>query len=339
MKAVLFVGHGSRDFEGNEQVRELITRIRPQMDPAILVESCFLEFELPTVPQGLDACVDKGATQVAVIPIMLLPAGHSKIHIPAALDEARQTYPDVTFTYGKPIGVHDQTVEICKSRLIELGEDVNHPDPDTAVILLGRGGSDPDANSDLYKIARLLWERIKYNIVEPAFMGVTDPLIEEGVDRCIRLGAKKIIILPYFLFTGILIKRLEELIQVFAAKYPDAEFSLAGYFGFHSNLERVLLERAEEALGGVVMMNCDTCQYRLQAMEHIDHHHHHDHNHNHDHDHHDSHEHYHHHDHEDHSHPDGHTHPNNDRHHHHCDHNGPDHHSTSDAEQKERVTK
>jgi sirohydrochlorin cobaltochelatase len=309
MKAVLFVGHGSRDFEGNEQVRELIKNIRPQMDPGLLIETCFLEFELPTVPQGLDTCVAKGATHVVVIPIMLLPAGHSKIHIPAALDEARQTYPQVTFTYGKPIGVHDQTIEICKSRLLELGEDIHRPDANTAVILLGRGGSDPDANSDLYKIARLLWERMKYKIVEPAFMGVTDPLIEEGVERCIRLGAKKVIILPYFLFTGILIKRLEDLIQVFTEKFPDAEFSLAGYFGFHSNLEMILLERAQEALDGVVMMNCDTCQYRLHATEHIDHQHHRDHSH-------------HHHDHHDHSHPHDH-----------------DHDGTLDTKERERVTK
>ena len=143
---------------------------------------------------------------------MLLPAGHSKIHIPAAIDEARKKYPLVKFTYGRPIGVHEETFEILKTRLVEIAENLDHPDPDTAVLLLGRGGSDPDANSDLYKIARLLWEKTNYKLVEPAFMGVTNPLVNEGIERCLKLGAKKVIILPYFLFTGILIKRLEEMI-------------------------------------------------------------------------------------------------------------------------------
>ncbi|UZM98145.1 CbiX/SirB N-terminal domain-containing protein [Lysinibacillus sp. MHQ-1] len=37
---------------------------------------------------------------------------------------------------------------------------------------------------------------VKY--VESAFMGVTDPRVEEGIERCVKLGAKKIIMLPYF---------------------------------------------------------------------------------------------------------------------------------------------
>ena len=287
MKAVLLVGHGSRDPEGNEQVRQTIEELKPQLDSELLVETCFLEFERPTIEQGIQTCVEKGATDVFVIPLMLLAAGHSKIHIPAAIDEARQKYPHVSFTYGRPFGIHEETMEICKSRLEEVGEKINEDAPDTAVILLGRGGSDPDANSDLYKITRLLWEKLNYKFVEPAFMGVTDPLIKEGVERCVKLGAKRIVILPYFLFTGILIKRLENMMEEFKQEHPDIEFKLAGYFGLHSRLKTIIKDRMQEALLGEVKMNCDTCDYRIGAMEHIDHHHHHDHDHhNHDHHHH-----------------------------------------------------
>ncbi|WP_332690468.1 sirohydrochlorin chelatase [Halalkalibacter lacteus] len=274
MKAVLLVGHGSRDPEGNEQVRQMIKGLEPKLDSILLIETCFLEFEKPTIEQGIQACVEKGAVSVHVIPLMLLAAGHSKIHIPAAIDEAREKYPLVRFSYGRPFGIHEETIEICKSRLEEVGENTNEKDPDTAVLLLGRGGSDPDANSDLYKITRLLWEKLNYKLVEPAFMGVTDPLIKEGVERCIKLGAKKIVILPYFLFTGILIKRLETMIEDFERENPEIEFKLAGYFGFHTRLQTIIQDRIEETLQGDVKMNCDICQYRIEAMEHIDHHHH-----------------------------------------------------------------
>ncbi|MDR6999767.1 sirohydrochlorin chelatase [Neobacillus niacini] len=299
MKAILFVGHGSKDREGNDQVRQFIEAMRKNWDESILVQTSFLEFEKPTVNQGIDVCVEKGADHISVIPIMLLQAGHSKIHIPAAIDEAKIKYPEVQFTYGRPIGVHEETFEILKTRLIEIGENQDQPDPDTAVLLLGRGGSDPDANSDLYKIARLLWEKTNYKIVEPAFMGVTNPLVNEGIERCLKLGAKKVIILPYFLFTGILIKRLEEMMLPFEHQYPAIKFKLAGYFGYHPKLQTILAERVEEALQGEVKMNCDTCQYRLDAMEHV-HHHHHDHGHGHHHHGHDHHhdDHGHHHEHE-----------------------------------------
>ncbi|MGJ7919231.1 sirohydrochlorin chelatase [Neobacillus sp. LXY-4] len=338
MQSILFVGHGSRDQEGNDQVRQFIAKMKEQMDSSLLVETCFLEFELPNVNQGIDNCVGKGASHIVVIPIMLLPAGHSKIHIPAAIDEARQKYPHVGFTYGRPIGIHEENISILTTRLAEIGEDVDSPGEDTAILLLGRGGSDPDANSDLYKMARLLWEKTKYNFVESAFMGVTNPLVDEGIDRCIRLGAKKVVILPYFLFTGILIKRLENMISDFEGKYPGIEFKLAGYFGFHPKLETILMDRVDEALKDEVKMNCDTCQYRLGVMEHI-HHHHHDHDHDHDHGHHHGHGHEHDHDHEhhhgqghdhghhhDHDHLDGHVHAHHD--HNHTD----DHHEHSQKE-------
>jgi sirohydrochlorin cobaltochelatase len=290
LKAILFVGHGSKDREGNDQVRQFIEKMRRNWDDSLLVETCFLEFESPAVDQGIAVCVGKGADHIVLIPIMLLQAGHSKIHIPAAIDEAKKKYPFVQFTYGRPIGVHSETFEILKTRLTEIAENLEHPAPDTAVLLLGRGGSDPDANSDLYKIARLFWEKTNYKIVEPAFMGVTTPLVNEGIERCLKLGAKKVIILPYFLFTGILIKRLEAMMVQFQNQYSTVEFKLAGYFGYHLRLQTIIKERVEEALRDEVKMNCDTCQYRLNAMEHV-HHHHHDHHHHanehhHEHDHH-----------------------------------------------------
>lgn len=285
MKAVLFVGHGSRLEAGNQEVSTFVEQMIPTMDANLLIETCFLEFASPNVSQGIETCVKRGATQVIVIPIMLLQAGHSKIHIPAAIDEAKEKYPHVQFAYGRPLGVHEQIFEILKFRLEEAGLNLEVEHPDTAVLLIGRGGSDADANSDFFKITRLLWEKLNVKWVESAFMGVTDPLVEEGIERCIKLGAKKIIMLPYFLFTGILMERMSNMQLDFQGKYPECEIDLADYFGYHPKLQTVLQDRVAEALEGEVKMNCDTCQYRIAAMEHIEHHHDHDHDHHHSHEH------------------------------------------------------
>ncbi|WP_062198070.1 sirohydrochlorin chelatase [Massilibacterium senegalense] len=284
MEAILFVGHGSRDPEGNEEIRQYVDRIRHEMKQSI-VETCFLEFEEPTIAQGIDTCVEKGATRVIVIPIILFPAGHSKIHIPMAIDEAKEKYPNVSFTYGRPLGIHETIIEILESRLEESGIDFSQNHKDTAVLILGRGSSDQDANSDLYKMSRLFFEKRRVGMVETAFIGVTDPLLDAGVERCLKLGAKHVVILPYFLFTGILIKRLENRVKEYHDMYPNHTFTLANYFGFHPLLKKVLLDRVEEATRDEVKMNCDTCQYRLEASEHMDHHDHHDHHHEHSHDH------------------------------------------------------
>ena len=60
MKAILFVGHGSKDREGNDQVRQFIETMRSHWDDTLLVETCFLEFERPTVNQGIDIVSKKG---------------------------------------------------------------------------------------------------------------------------------------------------------------------------------------------------------------------------------------------------------------------------------------
>ncbi|MFS0557041.1 sirohydrochlorin chelatase [Brevibacillus sp. 179-C9.3 HS] len=301
MDAVLFVGHGSKDPEGNEEIRQFVATLTPDLDVPI-IETCFLEFARPDMLQGLNTCVARGATRVAVIPIILFSAGHAKIHIPAAIDEAKELHPHVQFIYGRPIGIHDEVINILSARMEEAGFASGEDHDDLAVLVIGRGSSDADANSDIYKMSRLFWERYKAKWVETAFMGVTYPLYDEGVERCLKLGAKRIVLLPYFLFTGVLIKRMSDQLEKFREQYPEAQFEMAEYFGFHPLLKEVLKDRVVEALEGEVKLNCDTCQYRLAAMEHIDHHHHHHghhhhHHHEHDHDHDHNHEHDHDHDH------------------------------------------
>ncbi len=320
MDAVLFVGHGSKDPEGNQEVRQFIEGIAPELDVPI-VETCFLEFERPGMMQGMEACIKRGATRIAIIPMMLFSAGHAKIHIPAAIDEMKAKYPQVAFIYGRPIGIHDQVLHILRSRLDEIGVNTSEQHRDTALLIVGRGSSDPDANSDLFKMARLLWERLQVKWVETSFIGVTAPLVEEGVDRCLRLGARQVVILPYFLFTGVLIKRMERMLEDLRGQHPDVTFAMTEYFGFHPFLRHVFADRVKEALADEVKMNCDTCQYRLDAMEHIDHHHHHDHDHGHHHHHHD-----HGYDHHHHHHDHGHDH----HHHHHHDHSHGEHDHTHD---------
>ncbi|PZE20454.1 sirohydrochlorin chelatase [Paenibacillus xerothermodurans] len=335
MNAVLFVGHGSKDAEGNEEIRVFVRAVAEGLD-GLMVETCFLEFESPSIMQGIDQCVTRGASHIAVVPITLFSAGHAKIHIPAAIDAAKLRYPAVGFSYGRPIGVHQQVLEILGSRLESVGRPAgvevsaqNALLEDTAILVVGRGSSDADANSDLFKISRMFWEKWKVKWVETAFIGVTAPLMDEGIERCLKLGARRVIVLPYFLFTGVLIKRMEHMLTQFSERYPEVEFALADYFGFHPKLREILQERALEAVQGAVKMNCDMCHYRLAAMEHIDHHHHHDHDHGHS-DHHHDHSHDHHHDH-DHAHE-------HDHHHDHDHAHGHEHHELSPRETRHDIS-
>lgn len=310
MKAILFVGHGSKDPEGNEEIAIFVKGIQEQIDVPI-VETCYLEFCQPDVDEGIENCIRQGADEVVLIPMMLLAAGHSKMHIPGAMDRGKEKFPHVKFTYGRPIAFHEEVFSILDARMAEVGfdrDELSRRPEETALLLVGRGSSDPDANSDLFKLSRLLWERLPVKWVETCFIGVTTPTVEEGIQRCIALGAKRIVILPYLLFTGVLMKRIQGWLDGFRAQNSGIEMAMTDYFGFHPGLKKVFLDRVEEALAGEAKMNCDRCKYRLALAEEEGHHHHHHHDHHHGHghhhhDHHHGHGHHHHHNHEEEVHP------------------------------------
>ncbi|MFF5995685.1 sirohydrochlorin chelatase [Lysinibacillus sp. KU-BSD001] len=268
MKSILFVGHGSRLAAGNEEIQRFVDKIRPDLEDQFLVETCFLELSRPSIPEGIEACIQKGAKEVYVVPIILLHAGHSKLHIPAEIQDAIEKYPNVKFTYGETISVHPQVFDILIDRLQEVGIDTAAQHDDTAILLIGRGGSDAEANSDFYKITRLLWEKLQVKWVESAFMGVTKPRVDEGIKRCIQLGAKKVIMLPYFLFTGVLMERIDKMLQQYSEQYPKHEFVLAKYFGYHPTLQEILKQRAMDAVEGRSTGERDMEKYRAYVAEH-----------------------------------------------------------------------
>jgi sirohydrochlorin cobaltochelatase len=271
-EAVLVIGHGSRNPDGNREFLQFVERMKKQL-PNRIVEACFLELATPLIQAGIDVCVAKGATRITCVPVILFAAGHVKVEIPEQLDIARRRHPEIAIHYGGPIGIHHKIIDILQERLSETEIDLGEQDEETAILLVGRGSSDPDANGDFCKMARLLWEKSPVSILETAFMGVTQPTLEQGLDRCIRLGAERILILPYFLFTGVLINRMADLVEKYQTRYPRRRFTMAQYFGLHDGLIDVLVERAHEAVAGRAAMNCDLCQYRLSARHHHHHHH------------------------------------------------------------------
>ncbi|MDH4199287.1 MAG: sirohydrochlorin chelatase [Spirochaetia bacterium] len=271
MRYILFIGHGSRDERGNEEIRAFVKNIVQKTNISIF-EVCFLEFGAPDIPAGINNCILAGATEIVVIPVILLAAGHSKLHIPSALDQAREKYPHVKFHYSTPVGSDARILDIMDDRMKSVWDMSIMPEQETAVLLVGRGSSDPDANSTLFRIARLFWERHKFEMVETAFMGITRPLMMDGLVRCRNLGARNIVVLPYFLFTGILMERMKSMISGYAASNPDVHISLADYFGFHPYLEDIVVQKIKDVHSGGSAINCDFCLYRLHGQQH--HHHH-----------------------------------------------------------------
>ncbi len=254
MTALLLVGHGTRDETGAAEFGRFVERMRARV-PAD-VAGGFIELSPPPLTDAVAGLYGAGHRRVAAVPLVLVAAGHAKGDIPAALARERERHPGFSYAYGRPLGPHPALLRLLDERLGEVLSPAERAD--TAVLLVGRGSTDPDANAEIHKVARLLWEGRGLAMVEPAFVSLARPGVPEGLERCRRLGAKRIVVLPYFLFAGVLPDRVVEE----ASAYDGAEVRCAGVIGDCDGLAALVAERYEEALRGDLRMNCDTCVYR-----------------------------------------------------------------------------
>lgn len=260
--SLLLIGHGSRSAAGVAEYWDFLAALRTQADP-VPVGGGFIELADPDLDTAIDKLVADGAGSVVAVPLVLLGAGHLKNDGPAALARARTRHPDVRFTYGRDLGIHPLVLEVAEERITEASADAD------AVVVVSRGSSDPDANADLHKVARLLQDRRGLDIVEPAFVSLAPPGVPAALERCRLLGATHIAVVPYFLFTGILVDRIGEQAAAWAAEHPDIRVDTGRQLGADPRLVRLVLDRYHEAVAGDARMNCDLCVYRTGAPVHV----------------------------------------------------------------------
>ncbi|MCP3821302.1 sirohydrochlorin chelatase [Streptomyces sp. A3M-1-3] len=263
--ALLIAGHGTRDEAGAEAFRDFVRELA-RRNPELPVAGGFIELSPPPLGEAVTELVERGVRRFAAVPLMLVSAGHAKGDIPAALSREKERHAGISYSYGRPLGPHPALLSVLERRIDEVigavtSEDVDRSD--VTVLLVGRGSTDPDANAEVHKAARLLWEGRGYAGVETAFVSLAAPDVPSGLDRCVKLGAGRVVVLPYFLFTGILPDRVCTQTAEWAAAHPGTEVRSADVIGPTEELLGLVMERYREAVQGDLRMNCDSCVYRI----------------------------------------------------------------------------
>jgi sirohydrochlorin ferrochelatase len=258
--ALLLVGHGSRSAKGVAAYWDFAAVLRDRA-PDLRIGCGFIELAEPDLDTAIDDLVRAGATEVVAVPLVLLGAGHLKSDGPAALARARHRHPHAGFSYARDLGIHPAVLAVAEDRI----KQATHATQGTAtdgVVLVSRGSSDPDANADLYKVGRLLADSRGLGLVEPAFVSLAPPDVSAALERCRRLGARRIAVMPYFLFTGVLVDRIHDQAAAYAAAHPELDIAVGPELGPDPRIADLVLERYHEARRGEARMNCDCCVYR-----------------------------------------------------------------------------
>lgn len=289
-KGILLCGHGSRDPEGTAAFRELVVRVQ-ERHPDRLVDYGFLEFAHPVYAAAVERMYRQGVREMVALPVILFAGGHAKNDIPYELNTLQRQYPDLTITMGRHLGITPPLLELSKKLIEEVEtkaggmKEGGGARADDCLLVVGRGTADPDANSDVAKLTRMLWEGMGFGFATTAYIGVTAPLLKEALPLVERLPFRRVIVLPVFLFTGVLLKRIYE--QVEEHRHGSGkEYLCTPSYGCDDLLLQALDSRLEEAgasaseasgsggsgrgasgrMSSAAAMNCMLCKYRTQIV-------------------------------------------------------------------------
>ncbi len=265
---LLLVGHGTRCLPGEVQFSGFVERVRARMAlRGVDVAGGLIELAPPPVSDAAADLVARGHHAVVAVPLMLVAAGHSKGDIPAALAREVQRYPGLGYRYARVLGPDPLVLAALTERLDAVLAPAERAD--THVVLVGRGSTDPDANSEVARAARLLWEDSVARAgapagVEPSFISLATPGVPAALERCRRLGATRVVVLPLFMFAGVLPNRIVAQATEWAAGHLDVEVRWAEVIGDCDLLAEAVEHRYDEvATAGPVRADCDTCVYRI----------------------------------------------------------------------------
>jgi len=276
---IIICGHGSRAKIAEEEFSLLATGLRARF-PQLEVEYGFLEYSSPNIHMALDRLIAKGITNIYAVPGMLFSATHAQNDIPSVLITYMQKNPALTIKYGQELGLHDEMIMAFQHRIMEAIDLVEMPEPgdlyDTMLVVVGRGTSVSQANAEVSKLTRIVAENMGFGWCETVYSGVTFPSVGRGLEMALKLGFKKIVVAPYFLFSGKLIGRIHAYVEKVAADHPDVSFHVADYLRDQSHVINTFVERFEETVSQPAVNNglMEKFQSRLAAGEVTVHHHH-----------------------------------------------------------------
>jgi sirohydrochlorin cobaltochelatase len=264
--AVLICGHGSRDPEAIAEFELVAAALRPRL-PQFDFATGYLEFARPTIRDGLDTLAARGARQILAIPGMLFAASHVKNDLPWEMNTFLADNPGIDVRLARDLSIDPKLLRAAAERIAAAEPDGSAiPRTETLLVVVGRGTNDPDANSNIAKLARMLWEGMGFGWAEAAFSGVAHPRVDAALARAARLGFRRIILFPYFLFTGVLVKRIYAQTDEAAHLFPEVEFVKASYLRDHPGVLDAFSDRVGELRDGQPSMNCQLCKFREQII-------------------------------------------------------------------------
>lgn len=239
-KGILYIFHGSRRHQSNKEAIQFF-HSSSKLAPISIQHYSFLELAAPTIEEGFEKCVDNGATEISVVPVLLFSAGHAKKDIPNVLIKLKKKYPQVTIRYGQPLGVHEAMIDVIEEKIDKAIKVFKLKNQNIKFIIIGRGSKDEEMQRDFQQMAQMVERRLGQK-TEYCFLTAAKPLFQDVLKNLTNEHDETIVFVPYLLFTGLLLKGIERELQK-----SNKSFFLTEHIGQHHNVQQLVVTRALEA--------------------------------------------------------------------------------------------
>ncbi len=248
MSSLVIAAHGTRLPEGQQACRALIERVKTLL-PGVTVYDAYVELDTPTIADAVAAALAESSDDhVVVVPLMIGTGGHVRDDIPEGIEGGRELAGSGSVSYAQHLGSDPLLRAAARERIAAaLGE---WTPGQTSVVFLGRGCSVPEANADHVRLGRLLREEGGYGDVVTGFIQIAEPDLATALDRAYAHGGRKIVIMPHYLFPGLLQNWAQQQSAAWAANHPDAEVRLADVIGDCDELAQTVADRYRSAAQG-----------------------------------------------------------------------------------------
>ena len=120
-KALIIVAHGSRKDSSNEEVKAIVEKVGSLVYKRYaFVITAFLEFAIPSLEEGMLSCIDKGVSEIVILPYFLASGNHVTRDIPVVVQKIQASHPHVKITLKEHVGSSPGIVKLLSDMAVSL---------------------------------------------------------------------------------------------------------------------------------------------------------------------------------------------------------------------------
>ncbi len=248
------IGHGTANATGAAETAEIAATIG-RLLPNVPVELGYLEVIEPSIDIAVERLAARGCREILALPLLLFAAGHAKRDVPAALTAAA-CRRGLAVRQAAPLGLHPEIVTLMRQRYLQTVADLPPAAGGEAVLVVGRGSSDPTAAAQLWAVIRKSFATVRRLATAPVrigFVAAARPTLDEAIAELSRPqpgrpGIGRVVVQPHLLFRGHVESQIADRLHQARAAHPEVEWLQVPRLGAAAEVARALIDRGIEAV-------------------------------------------------------------------------------------------